>query len=97
MQRLNADGASTREEEKILEIDVRPGWKSGTKVTFEEEGDQVPGHIPADIVFVIGEKPHPRFERDGEHLVHTARITLKDALTGCEVEVVSVEFELSVF
>ena len=24
--------------EEVLEIDVKPGWKKGTKVTFEEKG-----------------------------------------------------------
>jgi DnaJ-class molecular chaperone len=27
-------------EEKILEFDVKPGWKDGTKITFERSGDQ---------------------------------------------------------
>lgn len=66
--------------DKVLEVPVKAGWKKGTTITFEKEGDEAPGVIPADIVFVIGEKPHPRFEREGNDLVHTARITLKQAL-----------------
>ena len=50
---LNADGVSTRVEDKVLSINVKPGWKSGTKITFPKEGDQHPGRTPADIVFVI--------------------------------------------
>lgn len=68
--------------EKILEINVKPGWKSGTKITFEREGDERPGEIPADIVFVLEEKPHPRFKRDGNDLVYKGVITLQQALTG---------------
>lgn len=37
------------EIEKILTIDVRPGWKAGTKITFAKEGDEKPGVEPADI------------------------------------------------
>lgn len=47
-------------QEKILEINVKPGWKSGTKITFEKEGDEMdPSVEPADLVFILEEKPHP--------------------------------------
>ena len=45
-QVLNPDGRTTRPEEKILEIDVRKGWKKGTKIRYEREGDQGPNIIP---------------------------------------------------
>merc|ERR1711860_221096 len=32
-------------EEKILKITVKPGWKEGTKITFPEEGDRIPGKV----------------------------------------------------
>lgn len=84
---LAADGRTTRREEKILTIEVKPGWKEGTKITFEREGDQSPGKIPADIVFVIRDKPHSHFKRDGANLVYTAKIALRDALCGARVDV----------
>merc|ERR1711916_120655 len=73
-------GATTAE--KVLQIDVKPGWKAGTKITFREEGDERPGTIPADIVFVLGEKPHATFQRDGNNLVLKQTVSLKDALCG---------------
>lgn len=60
-----------------MSINVQPGWKSGTKVTFQKEGDQSPGKIPADIVFIIRDKPHPLYRREGANLRFTARLTLK--------------------
>jgi DnaJ-class molecular chaperone len=84
---MNPDGRSTRPEDKVLTIDVKPGWKAGTKITFPKEGDQKPHNIPADIVFVIKDKPHPQFTRDGMNLRHKAKISLKDALVGCKIEV----------
>lgn len=73
---VQADGSS-RKEEKFLAISIKPGWKSGTKVTFQKEGDQAPGKIPADIVFIIRDKPHAMFKREGSDLRYTARLTLK--------------------
>lgn len=74
-----------RSREKILTIHVQSGWKRGTKVTFPKEGDQEPNSIPADIVFVIEYKDHKMYTREGNDLVHTANISLANALTGCEV------------
>ena len=84
---LTADGRSTRREEKILTIEVKPGWKEGTKITFEREGDQTPGKIPADIIFMIRDKPHHHFKRDGANLVYSAKVALRDALCGTNVSV----------
>ncbi|XP_063701144.1 dnaJ protein homolog 1-like [Culicoides brevitarsis] len=81
-----ADG-SARKEEKILNINVKPGWKAGTKITFPKEGDQIPGKIPADIVFIIRDKPHDKFKREGSDIKYTAKISLKQALCGCTVNV----------
>ena len=80
---LNPDGMTTRSEEKILTIDIRRGWKEGTRITFPEEGDQKPNTVPADIIFTIKDKPHPQFRRDqGNNVLFTAKISLRDALTG---------------
>ena len=50
---LNIGGETSRVEEKILTFNIKPGWKSGTKITFPKEGNQVRGRIPADVVFII--------------------------------------------
>lgn len=73
---IQPDGSS-KKEDKVLQISIKPGWKSGTKVTFQKEGDQAPGKIPADIVFIIRDKPHAMFKREGSDLRYTARLTLK--------------------
>ena len=71
-------GQQVRSEHKVLTIDVKPGWKAGTKVTFPKEGDQMPNSIPADVVFIIKDKPHPVFTRDGSDLRYKAKIGLRE-------------------
>ena len=83
---LDEAGGSTLEE-KVLQINVKPGWKAGTKVTFAKEGDRVPGKIPADIAFVIRDKAHPTFRREESNIVYTHKLSLRDALCGCLVHV----------
>lgn len=73
---MQPDG-TPKKEDKYVSISVKPGWKSGTKVTFQKEGDQTKGQIPSDIVFIIRDKPHPLFRREGSDLRYTARLTLK--------------------
>jgi len=47
--------------------------------------------FPANIVFIVKDKPHPRFRRNGINLVHTAKVQLGKALTGCSVEIVTLD------
>ncbi|XP_075275670.1 dnaJ homolog subfamily B member 13-like [Opisthocomus hoazin] len=84
---MNEDGQTSTIRDKILTIDVQPGWKQGTRITFEKEGDQGPNVIPADITFIVQEKPHPRFKRANDNLVYIATVPLGKALVGCAVEV----------
>jgi DnaJ family protein B protein 4 len=74
-------GCRTREVEELLTIKLKPGWKAGTRITFEAKGDAtVPGQVPADIVFVVAEKPHPVYRREGADLHAALPVTLEQAL-----------------
>ena len=78
--------------EETLEIHVKAGWKEGTKVTYAGRGDEVPGQPPQDLVFVLTQKPHPVFTREGDDLIVTKRISLVEALTeGNKIEVKSLD------
>eukprot|EP01023_Acetabularia_acetabulum_P047036 TRINITY_DN4930_c0_g1_i4.p1 TRINITY_DN4930_c0_g1~~TRINITY_DN4930_c0_g1_i4.p1 ORF type:complete len:405 (-),score=78.52 TRINITY_DN4930_c0_g1_i4:629-1843(-) len=77
--------------EEILEIEVKPGWKEGTKITYPEKGDEHPGVTPADLQFVIKEKPHPKFKRSGNDLIYTANVSLADALCGGTLQITQLD------
>ncbi|CAK9152539.1 unnamed protein product [Ilex paraguariensis] len=87
---LDASG-KTLPVEEILTIDIKPGWKKGTKITFPEKGNEQPNVIPADLVFIIDEKPHSVFTRDGNDLVVTQKISLAEALTGYTVHLTTLD------
>lgn len=88
---LNPDGRTTRNEDKILTIDIKPGWKAGTKVTFPKEGDQTPNNIPADVVFIIKDKAHPTFSRSGSDIKYKAKISLRDSLCGATLQIPTID------
>ncbi|GMH01675.1 hypothetical protein Nepgr_003514 [Nepenthes gracilis] len=79
---VSDDSGKPMTVEEVLGIDVKPGWKKGTKITFPEKGNQEPGIMPGDLIFVIDEKPHSVFKRDGNDLMINQKISLLDALTG---------------
>lgn len=54
--------------EKIFEIKVEPGYKAGTKVTFGHKDHNLPS--VGNVAFVIEEKEHSDFERDGDDLIY---------------------------
>ncbi|KAH7934235.1 hypothetical protein HPB49_023536 [Dermacentor silvarum] len=74
-------------QEKVISVAVKPGMAAGTKITFERQGDQVPGRSPADIVFVVRDQVHPLFKRAGVDIHYVAKVTAQQAKWGAKVDV----------
>ncbi|KAH0684466.1 dnaJ homolog subfamily B member 1-like [Solanum tuberosum] len=87
---LDGTGKPTTIEE-VLAIHIKPGWKKGTKITFPEKGNHEPGAAPGDLIFVIDEKPHDVFKRDGNDLVINQKISLVDALAGKTINLTALD------
>jgi DnaJ family protein B protein 4 len=68
-------------EDKILSVPINKGIKAGSKIKYKDMGDQVEGGTQ-DLHFVVKEKPHSLFTRDGDDIRHVVEIDLKEALTG---------------
>lgn len=82
------DFSIVRVEERIVRMDVPAGSQDGTKIVVPSAGDVKPGIIPGDVIFVIREREHPCFTRDAENnLLFKVDITLREALTGCNVNI----------
>ncbi|KAJ6697921.1 DNAJ-like protein SUBFAMILY C MEMBER [Salix purpurea] len=86
----DAHGRQVQETE-ILTIDVKPGWKKGTKITFPEKGNEQQNQLPADLVFIIDEKPHTTYKRDGNDLTINHKVTLAEALGGTTVNLTTLD------
>ncbi|KAI9805207.1 MAG: hypothetical protein M1825_001043 [Sarcosagium campestre] len=68
-------------QDKILEMDIKPGLKPGSKIQFKGVGDQEEGGTQ-DLHFIIQEKEHPLYQRVGDDIRASVDIDLKEALTG---------------
>ncbi|KAL5200157.1 hypothetical protein ABZP36_021360 [Zizania latifolia] len=72
-------------ETEILPVEVLPGWKKGTKITFQNKGDRLYGQLPQDLTFIIDVKPHDVYILEGNNLVVNQEIPLVDALAGTTI------------
>lgn len=80
-------GKKTVVERKVLHVHVDKGVKSGHKIPFRGEGDQMPGVLPGDVEFEIEQKPHARFQRKDDDLFYHAEIDLLTALAGGHINI----------
>jgi len=68
--------------ENVLEVNIKAGWKAGTKIRFPNAGDEkIPGQAQT-IAFVIEEKADSTYKRDGDDLSTEMEISLVEAFAG---------------
>lgn len=74
-------------EERVFEefytIELKPGWKAGTKIKFPARHD---GYFPA-MTFVVNEKPHAYLKRQGNDLLYKCEITKRQAERGVKIKI----------
>ncbi|XP_072391406.1 dnaJ homolog subfamily B member 13-like [Diabrotica undecimpunctata] len=87
----NDERTVTEVKEHILNVPIKPGIKQKTEIVFPEEADQNPATIPADVIFIIEDRPHETFIREGDNLIMTADVCLEDALLGTTVTVDTID------
>ena len=93
IKRKRQDGTFIIVEEEVLEVEIKPGYKDGTRVVFQEKMDKEPNKIPGDAIFIIKEIPHERFKREGDNIVMTIDVTLKEALEGFTKTLIAIDDE----
>lgn len=76
------EGHKTIREKKIIEVHIDKGMQDNQPIRFSGEGDQEPGYETGDIVVVLDELKHERFERRKNDLVITIQLELVEALCG---------------
>ncbi|KAJ5921248.1 DnaJ domain-containing protein [Penicillium verhagenii] len=79
---FDASGRRTVDE-VTLEATIKPGLRAGSKLKYKNVGDQEEGGRQ-DVHLIVKERPHPDFRRVGDDLITDVTLTLKEALTGWE-------------
>ena len=80
----NCLGHKVVSETKTIEVAVERGMKDGQKIVLPSAADEAPDAEAGDIIYIIREKPHPVFKRQGPDLMMRYEITLAEALCGFE-------------
>ncbi|KAG2412784.1 hypothetical protein HFD88_010341 [Aspergillus terreus] len=68
-------------QDVTLEANIKPGLRTGSKIKYRDVGDQEEGGRQ-DVHLIVTEKEHPTFKRQGDNLITTVEISLKEALCG---------------
>ena len=79
---------------EIIEIDIKPGWKEGTKLTYENKGNSTINETPGDIIVIIEERIHDKFTRFGNDLELKLNIDLQDAINGFSKNITLINGEI---
>eukprot|EP00884_Botryococcus_braunii_P006074 jgi/Botrbrau1/15468/Bobra.43_2s0090.1 len=77
--------------EEVVEIQVKAGWKEGTRITYPGKGDEIGGRPAQDLVFIVEQVPDSTYERQGDDLLVRARIPLATALTDSKVDIPAID------
>lgn len=67
---------------KKVQVSIERGMVSGQAIVLSGEMDHVADATPADLVFVIQQRPHPHFTRRGHDLAMELVISLQEAVCG---------------
>ncbi|KAF5324619.1 hypothetical protein D9611_004419 [Ephemerocybe angulata] len=69
----------------VVQAHIEKGMKAGQALTFNGESDQSPDADPGNVVLILEQTPHSRFERKGDNLHVTVEINLLTALVGGKI------------
>jgi DnaJ-class molecular chaperone len=69
-----------RIEKEDIKIDILPGWKEGTKITFDNIAN-------SKIIFILEQKKHEIFTRNENDLIMILHISWTEALKGFTKEI----------
>lgn len=81
----------------VLRIDVKPGYRPGDRIRFKDAGSESDTFKAPDVVFIIEQKNHPKFMRQGDDLILPLNISLQESLTGVNQVLVGIDGEEVLF
>ncbi len=88
-------GAGVHTDSRSVKVEVPAGVNTGTRLRLNREGEAAPrGGAPGDLYVEIVMKNDPRFDRDGDDLIHRSTVGMAEAALGTMVEVPLVDGEI---
>lgn len=77
------------QESDIIQLNIGKGVQSGEHIIVNGKGEQPrkQGEIPGNLIVIINVRNHQFFQREGNHLVFTTKISFDDSVKGATVTV----------
>jgi molecular chaperone DnaJ len=77
---------------KSIDVEVPAGVDDGQRLRLAGRGPAAPrGGVPGDLYVTVRVAPDPRFERQGEDLLHVRKIAFTQATLGTHLDVETLE------
>jgi DnaJ homolog subfamily A member 2 len=82
-------GKATYHEEKRVEINIPPGIQTGHSVHLQGLGEQAKaeGEVPGDLILQVVVQEDPRFQRNGNDLIHVVSLTFAESVLGKKITI----------
>eukprot|EP00931_Biecheleriopsis_adriatica_P121303 TRINITY_DN96394_c0_g1_i1.p1 TRINITY_DN96394_c0_g1~~TRINITY_DN96394_c0_g1_i1.p1 ORF type:complete len:493 (-),score=128.05 TRINITY_DN96394_c0_g1_i1:172-1650(-) len=71
-----------KQEAAQIDAQIEKGMRDGESLTFPYMNDQRPGMVPGAVILNLKASRHPEFERRGDDLHMTHKVSLREALLG---------------
>jgi DnaJ-class molecular chaperone len=79
------------EREVTIIVPITPGCLEGSRIIFNEAGDQSMTRKSGDFIFVTCDIPHEKYRRENANLHTDYTISLKEALTGFKMSIMTLD------
>ncbi|EIJ88038.1 DnaJ-like protein subfamily B member 4 [Nematocida parisii] len=80
--KINRNTMSGGREQSLLDVNILPGYKYGTKITYKNAGDYYADGTGTDVIVILTEKPHPIFKLSNSDIIYDMDVSIKEYLAG---------------
>jgi len=89
-------GIGTIPKDEIIDIDMPAGILDGMTLSMPGKGNSVKDGINGDLMILIEEIPHSKFERQDSDLHYTHKVSLIDLILGSPSEIDTIEGKIRI-
>jgi len=80
-------GNGVQEQSLPIEVSIDKGTLNGSVLKLKDQGEDCKGCVRGDLVLILKELKHPIFKRNGNDLIYNMEISLLEALSGFEYNI----------
>ncbi len=87
----SCSGSGLVAEDILLELDIPAGIQDGMQIMQEGGGHGIKDGVDGNLIITVTEKPHKLFNRNGNDLKHSLKLSYSQLVLGDKVEVPTID------